>query len=34
MRDGNRIHHVFKAPLWRSVMKLDTDHLLRPLLVQ
>lgn len=34
VRDGKRIHHVFKTPLWRSVMKLDTDDLLRPLLVQ
>lgn len=34
MRDGKRIHHVFKTPLWRSVMQFDTDYLLRPMLVQ
>lgn len=33
-RDGKHIHHVFKTPLWRSSMKLNTDHLLRPLAFQ
>ena len=29
-RYGKQVHHVFKTPLWRSVLKLDTDELLRP----
>ncbi len=33
-RDGKHVHHVFKTPLWRSAMKLDTDHMLRPVSVQ
>lgn len=33
-REANQMQHVFKTPLWRSVMKLDTDHLLQPILVQ
>jgi hypothetical protein len=33
-RQGKPLHHVFKTPLWRSVMKLDTDHLLQPVPVQ
>ena len=28
-REGKHVHHVFKTPLWRSAMKLDTDHLLQ-----
>ena len=32
-RDGKHLHHVFKTPLWRSAMRLDTDNLLRPVLV-
>lgn len=31
---GKHIHHVFKTPFWRSVMKLDSDNLLRPLTAQ
>ena len=27
-------HHVFKTPLWRSALKLDTDHLLQPVNLQ
>lgn len=34
VRDGKHLHHVFKTPLWRSALKLDTDDLLRPLLIQ
>ena len=33
-REGEHVHHVFKAPLWRSAMKQDTDNLLLPLTVQ
>lgn len=33
-RDGRHIHHVFKTPLWRSVLKLETDDLLTPVPVQ
>ena len=33
-REGEHLHHVFKTPLWRSAMKLDTDNLLLPLTVQ
>ena len=33
-RHGKHVHHVFKTPLWRSVMKLDTDDLLEPITVQ
>lgn len=33
-RDGKHLHHVFKTPLWRSVTKLDTDHMLQPIPVQ
>lgn len=29
-REGKVVHHVFKTPLWRSAMKLDTDDRLRP----
>lgn len=34
VRDGKHVHHVFKTPLWRSVLKLDTDDMLQPILVQ
>jgi hypothetical protein len=27
---GNHVCHVFKTPLWRSVLTLDTDNILRP----
>ena len=30
-REGEHVYHVFKTPLWRSAMKLDTDNLLLPL---
>jgi hypothetical protein len=33
-RDGKHIHHVFKTPLWRSALKLDTDCMLRRVTVQ
>ena len=33
-REGKHLHHVFKTQLWRSAMKLDTDHLLQPIPVQ
>jgi hypothetical protein len=33
-REGKPLHHVFKTPLWRSLMKLDSDHLLQPVPVQ
>ncbi|MFK7945282.1 MAG: hypothetical protein AB8B85_20530 [Paracoccaceae bacterium] len=34
--DGASRHvcHVFKTPLWRSALKLDTDDMLRPMSVQ
>ena len=25
-REGKQVHYVFKTKLWRSAMKLDTDH--------
>jgi hypothetical protein len=31
---GNQVCHVFKTPLWRSALKLDTDDMLRPMTVQ
>jgi hypothetical protein len=31
---GKRVCHVFKTPLWRSALKLDTDDMLRPVSVQ
>ncbi|PHP65409.1 hypothetical protein CSC94_18790 [Zhengella mangrovi] len=31
---GNQVCHVFKTPLWRSAIKLDTDEMLRPMSVQ
>jgi hypothetical protein len=33
-RDARYVHHVFKTPLWRSALKLDTDDMLRPVSVQ
>jgi hypothetical protein len=33
--DGSKhVCHVFKTPLWRSAIKLDTDDMLRPMSVQ
>ncbi|WP_051108227.1 hypothetical protein [Yoonia vestfoldensis] len=32
--DGKHVHHVFKTPLWRSAMRLDTDELLQPVSIQ
>lgn len=32
--EGRFRHQVFKTPLWRSALKLDTDHLLQPISVQ
>jgi hypothetical protein len=34
IREGRHGHHVFKTPLWRSALKLDTDAMLRPVSVQ
>ena len=34
VREGMRGRHVFKTPLWRSALKLDTDAMLRPVSVQ
>ena len=31
---GQQVCHVFKTPLWRSAIKLDTDNMLRPMSVQ
>jgi hypothetical protein len=31
---SNRVCHLFKSPLWCSVLKLDTNDMLRPILVQ
>lgn len=31
---GKQVFHVFKTPLWRSALNLDTDDMLRPTLVQ
>ena len=28
--DIRHVHHVFKTPLWRSALKLDTDDILDP----
>jgi len=33
-RAGKHVHHVFKTPLWRSALKLDTDEMLYPISVQ
>lgn len=33
-RAGKPVHHVFKTPLWRSVLNLDTDEMLQPMSVQ
>ena len=33
-RDGKDVHHIFKTPLWRSALKLDTDGMLQPVPVQ
>jgi hypothetical protein len=32
--NGKHVHHVFKTPLWRSALKLDTDEMLQPVKVQ
>ena len=31
---GKQVSHVFKTPLWRSALKLDTDDMLKPMSVQ
>lgn len=31
---GKRVSHVFKTPLWRSALILDTDEMLRPVRAQ
>ncbi|MEG3663423.1 hypothetical protein V5299_16280, partial [Celeribacter halophilus] len=31
---SNRVSHLFKSPLWCSVLKLDTNDMLRPISVQ
>ena len=33
-REGKVVHHVFKTPLWRSALALDTDGMLQPVRVQ
>jgi len=33
-RGGKHVHHVFKTPLWRSTLMLDTDDMLQPVSVQ
>lgn len=33
-RAGKHVHHIFKTPLWRSALKLDTDSMLQPVSVQ
>ena len=33
-RAGKQVHYVFKTPLWRSALRLDTDKMLRPISVQ
>ena len=33
-RAGKHVHHVFKSPLWRSALKLDTGGMLQPVSVQ
>jgi hypothetical protein len=33
-KDGKHVQHVFKTPLWRSALKLDTDHMLQRISVQ
>ena len=33
-RDGKHVYNVFKTPLWRSVLKLDTDDMLRHVPIQ
>ena len=32
--DGTTANHIFKTPLWRSVLKLDLDDQLRPHIIQ
>ncbi len=29
-REGKYLHHVFKTPLWRSALRLETDGMLQP----
>lgn len=31
---AKQVCHVFKSPLWRSALNLDTDDMLRPMFVQ
>lgn len=31
---GKHVYHVFKTPLWRRALNLDTDEMLRPMSVQ
>ena len=31
---GIQVRHVFKTPLWRSALNLETDVMLRPMSVQ
>ena len=33
-REGKHLHHVFKTPLWRSALSLDTDDMLQPVRIQ
>jgi hypothetical protein len=33
-REGKYMYRVFKTPLWRSVLKLDTEGMLLPVQLQ
>jgi hypothetical protein len=33
-RGGKHVHHIFKTPLWRNALRLDTDDMLQPILIQ
>ena len=32
-REGRHVHHVFKTPLWRSALRLESDNILQPVSV-
>lgn len=33
-RAGKQVHHLFKTPLWRSTLNLDTDGMLQATTIQ
>ena len=33
-REGMQLHQLFKTPLWRSALKLETDRILQPIPIQ